>query len=110
MKKYLISGIIAVTFLTSCSTVKKAETAQNNKKEFLMMKGDWEIVSIDYAKGFKIKPFDENADASCFIGSHWRLIPNNFSGAYTITGNGSCPSVVQPIKFEVVLLHYHLSK
>ncbi len=102
MKKYLISGIIAVAFLTSCSTVKKAETAQNNKKEFLAMKGDWEIVSIDYAKGFKIKPFDENADASCFIGSHWRLIPNNFSGAYTITGKGSCPSVVQPIKFEVV--------
>lgn len=102
MKKYLIAGIIAVSFLTSCSSVKKAEAAQDNRKEFLMMKGDWEIVSIDYAKGLKIKPFDENADAQCFIGSHWRLIPNNFSGAYTLDGKGGCPGLVQPIKFEVL--------
>ena len=102
MKKYLLSGIIAVSFLTSCSTVKKASTAQQDRKEFLMMKGDWEITSIDYANNLKIKPFDENADAQCFVGSHWRLIPNNFSGAYTLTGKGNCPSVVQPIKFEVV--------
>ncbi len=102
MKKYLLSGIIAVSVLASCSTVKKAENAQENRKEFLAMKGDWEIVSIDYAKGLKIKPFDENADAQCFVGSHWRFIPNNFTGAYTLTGKGSCPSVVQPIKFEVL--------
>lgn len=102
MKKYLLSGIIAVSVLTSCSTMKKAGNAQDNRKEFLAMKGDWEIVSIDYATGLKIKPFDENADAQCFIGSHWRLIPNNFSGAYTLTGKGNCPSVVQPIKFEVL--------
>lgn len=102
MKKYLLSGIIAVSFLTSCGGVKKAATAQENKKEFLAMKGDWEIVSIDYEKGYKIKPFDENADAQCFIGSHWRLIPNNYTGAYTLNGGGNCPSVVRPIKFEVV--------
>ena len=29
---------------------------------------------------YKIKPFDEGADAQCFVGSHWRLIPNNYSG------------------------------
>jgi hypothetical protein len=29
------------------------------------MKGDWQIVSIDYEKGYKIKPFDEGADAQC---------------------------------------------
>lgn len=102
MKKYLLSGIIAIGFLTSCSTVKKASNKQENRKEFLAMKGDWKIVSIDYANDLKIKPFDENADAQCFIGSHWRLIPNNYTGAYTLNGGGNCPSVVQPIKFEVV--------
>lgn len=102
MKKYLLSGIIAASFLTSCATVKKAGTAQENKKEFLAMKGDWEIVSIDYDKSFKIKPFDDGADASCFVGSHWRLIPNNYSGAYTLDGKGNCPSISQPIKFEVM--------
>jgi hypothetical protein len=65
------------------------------------MKGDWQIVSIDYDKGYKIKPFDEGADAQCFVGSHWRLIPNNWTGAYTLNGGGDCPAITQPIKFEV---------
>ena len=34
--------------------------------------------------------------------SHWRLIPNNWTGSYTTKGGGDCPSVIQPIKFEVV--------
>ncbi|MFC6269555.1 lipocalin family protein [Frigoriflavimonas asaccharolytica] len=101
MKKYLLSGIIAVSFLTSCATVKKAETKQEDRKEFLAMKGEWEITSIDYAKGLKIKPFDENIDANCFVGSHWTLIPNNYTGSYTINSKGNCPSIIQPIKFEV---------
>ena len=102
MKKYLRTGIIAVGLVSTCSTVKKASNAQENRKEFLAMKGDWEIASIDYAKGLKKKPFDENADAQCFVGSHWRFIPNNYTGAYTLTGKGNCPSLTQPIKFEVV--------
>jgi len=65
------------------------------------MKGDWQIVSVNYDKGYKIKPFDEGADAQCFVGSHWRLIPNNWTGAYTLNGGGNCPAVTQPIKFEV---------
>ena len=103
MKKLLITGIIGFSLAVSCSTVSKAKTAQENRSEFLKMKGDWEITSIDYDnKKFKIKPFDEGADVQCFIGSHWRLIPNNFTGAYTLNGGGNCPSKTQPIKFEVV--------
>ena len=83
----------------SCSTAK---TAQANKAEFLHLKGDWEITSVDYDSNYKVKPFDEGADAQCFVGSHWRLIPNNWTGSYTLNGGGECPSVIQPIKFEVV--------
>jgi Lipocalin-like domain len=102
MKNLLLAGMLATSlFAVSCSSVKKAETSQNQKSDFLQLKGDWEITSIDYDKGYKIKPFDEGADAQCFVGSHWRLIPNNYTGAYTLSGGGACPAFTQPIKFEV---------
>lgn len=99
MKNLLLTGILGAGILASCSTAK---TAQANRAEFLNLKGDWEITSIDYDRGLRVKPFDEGADASCFVGSHWRLIPNNYSGSYVLNGGGSCPAVTQPIKFEVV--------
>ncbi|KIA88338.1 lipocalin family protein [Kaistella jeonii] len=102
MKNLLLVGILGVVMSVSCSTVKTAKTAQTDRVEFLKLKGDWEVTSIDYDKNFKVKPFDEGADAKCFVGSHWRLIPNNYSGSYTLSGGGACPSVIQPIKFEVV--------
>ena len=102
MKNLLLAGIVGAIMSVSCSTVKTAKTAQSDRVEFLKLKGDWEVTSVDYDKNFKVKPFDEGADAKCFVGSHWRLIPNNYSGSYTLNGGGACPSVIQPIKFEVV--------
>ncbi len=102
MKKLLLAGMLGTSlFAVSCSSVNNAATSQNQKADFLKLKGDWQIVSIDYDKGYKIKPFDEGADAQCFVGSHWRLIPNNWTGAYTLNGGGSCPAITQPIKFEI---------
>lgn len=98
MKNVLLAGIFGAALTVSCSTAK---TAQQNRAEFLKLKGDWEITSVDYDKSYRIRPFDEGADAQCFVGSHWRLIPNNYSGAYTLNGGGSCPSLTRPIKFEV---------
>lgn len=97
MKNLLLAGIIGAMTI-SCSTAK---IAQANRAEFLKLKGDWEITSVNYDSKYKVKPFDEGADAQCFVGSHWRLIPNNWSGSYTLNGGGACPSVIQPIKFEV---------
>jgi len=104
MKKLVLTGFIGVSLLNlSCSGVKKAGDAQQNRSEFLKMKGDYDIVSIDYDKQFKIKPFDDGIDAQCFVGSHWRLIPNNYTGAYTINGGGNCGGgFTQPIKIDVV--------
>lgn len=102
MKKVLFAGLLGVSLLqVSCSAVNKAKDAQNVRSEFLKMKGDWQIVSIDYDKQYKIKPFDEGADAQCFIGSHWRFIPNNYSGSYTLNGGGSCPNLIQAIKVDI---------
>ena len=102
MRNLLLAGIIGAAMTVSCSTVKTAKTAQADRTEFLKLKGDWKVVSVDYDKNFNVKPFDEGADAQCFVGSHWRLIPNNWTGSYTMDGKGACPSVIQPIKFEVV--------
>ena len=99
MKNILLAGIIGAAFTVSCSTAK---TAQNNRAEFLKLKGTWEITSVNYDKNYKIKPFDEGADAQCWVGSQWKLVPNNFTGSYSINGGTNCPTVTQPIKFEVL--------
>lgn len=98
MKNVLLAGIIGAALTVSCSTAK---TAQQNRAEFLKLKGDWEMTSVNYDKGYIVKPFDEGADAQCFVGSHWKLIPNNNTGSYTLDGDGACPSLTQPINFHV---------
>ena len=100
MKNLLIAGIIGATISVSCSTT--AKTAQANRAEFLKLKGNWEISSVNYDKNYRVKPFDEGADAQCWVGSQWKLVPNNYTGTYTINGGSDCPSVIQPIKFEVL--------
>ncbi|MBS1550071.1 MAG: lipocalin family protein [Bacteroidetes bacterium] len=103
MKKLFLSSCVGVALLvTSCAATQKAEVAQNQRSEFLKMKGNWVITSVDHSKSFKIKPFDEDADAQCWVGSQWKFIPNNYSGSYTLSGGGNCPAVSQNIKFEVV--------
>ena len=100
MKNLLIAGIIGATISVSCSTT--AKTAQANRAEFLKLKGNWEISSVNYDKNYRVKPFDEGADAQCWVGSQWKLVPNNYTGTYSINGGSDCPSVTQPIKFEVL--------
>lgn len=107
MKKILMASAICATLLSvsSCNT-QKTQTASTSTEvqnpSFFKLKGDWKLTSVDYdKKKFRVKPFDEGTDSECFVGSIWKLIPNNNSGSYTLLGNGDCPSVTQPIKFEV---------
>ena len=98
MKKILLAGILGTTFLVSCSTAKQAQASRD---DFYKLKGNWEVTSVEYEKGYKIKPFDEGADAQCFVGSQWNLIPNNNTGSYSLSGGGDCPTVTRAIKFDV---------
>lgn len=104
MKKALIIGTLGIAMfsITSCSTQNSSISQKRVEQPSLYkLKGDWRITSVDYdSKKFKIKPFDEGADAQCFVGSIWKLIPNNNSGSYTLSGT-HCPNVTQAIKFEV---------
>ncbi|KAF1857598.1 hypothetical protein Lal_00014608 [Lupinus albus] len=90
--------MIGTLFAVSCSS---ANQAQNARADFMKLKGSWEISSVDYDKQCKIKPFDEGADAQCFVGSQWNLVPNNNTGSYALAGGGDCPTVTRAIKFDV---------
>ena len=48
MKNLLLAGIVGAIMSVSCSTVKTAKTAQSDRVEFLKLKGDWEVTSVDY--------------------------------------------------------------
>ena len=98
MKKVLLTGMIGTLFAVSCSS---ANQAQNARADFMKLKGSWEISSVDYDKQYKIKPFDEGADAQCFVGSQQNLVPNNNTGSYALAGGGDCPTVTRAIKFDV---------
>lgn len=99
MKKIFFGTLFSGLMLMSCSTIQNGKQAQQNRAEFLKMKGDWVITNISYDSGFKIKPFNEGVDVDCFKGSQWKLVPNNYSGSYTLT---NCKTITQPFKFEVI--------
>lgn len=105
MKNLLFAGLAGVLTLGSCATKNgtgtTAKQAQTQRADFLKLKGEWKITSVDYDKSFRIKPFDEGADISCFVGSYWRFIPNNYSGSYVLNGGGDCPAVSQSIKIDM---------
>lgn len=102
MKKILLGGILVSSlFSISCSSTKGLTESQQNSRSFFKLKGNWEITNVEYSKSFKIKPFDEGIDAQCFVGSTWKLVPNNYSGSFSLNGGNGCPVFTQPIKFEV---------
>lgn len=101
MKKVIFAGMAAAMLSVSCSTIARGKVAQQNRADFNQLRGDWQLTSVDYDKSFKIKPFDEGADINCFVGSQWKLTPNNYTGSYSLNGGGDCPTITQPIKFEV---------
>lgn len=99
MKRVLYSAFIgAGLLLTSCESAK---VAQQNRVEYLNMKGQWQLTSVDYDKNYKVQPFDENADIQCFVGSVWNLVPNNYTGSYQLNGGAGCPSVNQRIEWHM---------
>ena len=100
MKKFLLTAGLGALFLTACKSQGSA-TQQSHTLTNYDLKGEWVVSSVDYDKKFKLKPFHENVDVQCFVGGIWKLIPNNYSGSYSLNGKGDCPMVRQAIKFEV---------
>ncbi|MBP6577060.1 MAG: lipocalin family protein [Chryseobacterium sp.] len=105
MRKLIFLGLVGSALVaTSCSSNKSgvsAGEAQTLRSDVMKLKGQWDISNIDYDKNYSVKPFDEGASISCFVGSSWTLIPNNYSGTYTLHGANGCPAKIQNITFSV---------
>lgn len=105
MRKLFFLGILGSALVaTSCSSNKtgvSAGQAQALRSDVMKLKGQWDISTVDYDRNYSVKPFDEGANMSCFVGSSWTLVPNNYTGSYTLHGENGCPSKVQAITFSV---------
>lgn len=97
MKNLLLTGLFGSMVAVSCSTANQAQSARNDNYS---LKGTWQITNVDYDKNYKIKPFDEGVDINCFVGSQWKLVPNNNTGSYSIS-ESACPDVNTQFKFNV---------
>src|SRR5690554_8086585 len=87
MKKVLALGVLSLAMF-SCKT---ATSTKNDVATQIKLKGEWTLVDVNYSAGYKVTSFDV-ADANCFEGSQWKLIPNNNSGTVTLNNPDNCPS------------------
>jgi len=98
MKKQLLSILIAVLFLSSCS-ISKAVREQRNT-----LSGTWILDNVGYENNqgsFKAVLFDD-ADAICFEGSEWYFRDNNSTGRYTLQDGSLCTGGDRYIRWSVV--------
>ncbi len=100
MKKLslIISTLLIVFIITSCSTSKEARTLKKT------VVGNWQIKSIStegITGKIKAQVLDE-AEFNCFIGSTWRFDKYNNLGFYEISKNGAqCVAIKRNIRWSI---------
>ncbi|HLV50807.1 MAG TPA: hypothetical protein VKY44_02480 [Flavobacterium sp.] len=100
MKKVLALGILSLVMF-SCKTATNTNT-KNDVATQIKLKGEWTLVDVKYPSGYKVTSFDV-ADAKCFEGSQWKMIPNNNSGTVTLNNPDNCPSFNSRIIWNIKL-------
>ena len=100
MKKlsFVISTLLIVFIVTSCSTSKEARTLKKT------VVGNWQLKSITtegITGKIKAQVLDE-AEFNCFIGSTWRFDKHNNLGFYEISKNGAeCVAIKRNIRWSI---------
>lgn len=94
----MASGLFSI----SCSASKELTQAHEKIISVGKLKGTWKLINIRYRKSFRVKPFDEGIDAKCFVGSIWKLIPNNYTGFYSLNHANDCLVFTRQIRFEII--------
>ena len=99
MKKLILLSVFAV-LLISCKSKSVTNTKVDNKTE-RVIKGNWQISSVDYpgSEYIKVNAF-QLADAQCFVGSTWKFVSNNNKGEMALTKT-SCPAFSSPITWFI---------
>lgn len=97
-KSSILVIIVALIFLTSCSTSKEARNYKSN------INGQWQlktVVTEGIMGGIKAKLLNEAA-LSCFVGSGWEFNQNNSLGSYSINQNaGECVAVKRNLRWSI---------
>src|SRR5690606_19111649 len=93
MKKVLLS-CLSVVAMVSCSSTKHIRSQDG-------IEGNWVITSVGYTGSEYIKVNSFNiADAKCFEGSMWNVVPTNNKGNMQLTKSG-CPAFSSPIVWSI---------
>lgn len=84
MKKFILISFLSV-LIFSCKSNSSTSTKLDSQSQ-VAIKGDWQIVSVNYLGSdvIKVTSFDL-ADSKCFIGSTWKFISNNNKGNMALT-------------------------
>ncbi len=91
MKNIFILGVVLIT-LASCGSSKNYKY---NRDEETPLKGTWVVQDVQYSEDdIKVTAFGV-ADAQCFKGSVWTLVPNNHTGKMIAgaTKPSDCPMI-----------------
>ena len=99
MKKIILISLFSVLIL-SCKSNSATGTKLDSQSQ-VAIKGNWQIVSVNYPGSdvIKVTSFDL-ADSKCFIGSTWKFISNNNKGNVTLTSS-KCTSYSSPITWFI---------
>jgi hypothetical protein len=92
-------GLLSV-LIFSCKSNSATNTVVEGKSQ-VAIKGNWQIVSVNYPGSdvIKVTSFDL-ADSKCFIGSTWKFISNNSKGNFALN-SPKCTAYSTPITWFV---------
>ncbi len=85
--------------LLSCGS---SNSYKYNREEESKLKGVWIVQNVEYSQDkIKVKAFGV-ADAQCFKGSVWTLVPNNHTGEITEgASNTDCPFIDKDVTWYI---------
>lgn len=71
-----------------------------NKKSQQELRGNWELVSVQHSKDYKVTSFNIS-DAKCLEGSQWTFVADNNTGKVTLAEKLSCPAFSSNITWNI---------
>lgn len=100
MKKMILMSLVSI-LIFSCKSSNSVTSLKTDTKSEVSIKGNWQIVSVNYPGSdvIKVTSFDL-ADSKCFIGSTWKFISNNNKGTMTLN-SPKCTTYSTPITWYI---------
>lgn len=100
MKKIILVSFLSL-LIFACKSKNSATSTKLDNKSEVAIKGNWQIVSVNYpgSEVIKVTSFDL-ADSKCFVGSTWKFVSNNNKGIMTLN-SPKCTAYSTPITWFI---------